>query len=234
MNITFTDMMGYNLYPPVPATKNIPDWYIQMNEYATGKKEPVLKNIDGKISTYIPSTIKKCMPVFDAITAGYIMFTPFDLYIKQVDNEPYYMWQGGEIAFHPNAQFNLYPKLNEYTSAPKFVNNWIIETPKGYSSLIVSPMHRPNTEIDILPGVVDTDNYTTPISFPFVLKNKKFEGLIPAGTPMAQVIPFKREVWNMKFGNEKNNKEASKVVHKLKTKWFNSYKTQFWNRKEYK
>jgi len=234
MNITFTDMLGYNLYTPVTDIKNIPDWYIKMEEYATGKKEPKVKVVDEVVSPHVPATIKKCMPVFDAITAGYILFTPFDLYVKEVDGEPYYMWQAGEITFHPKVQFDLYPKLNEYTGAPKFVNNWVIETPKGYSCLIVPPMHRPDTEISILPGVVDTDNYAAPISFPFMLKDKKFEGLIPAGTPMAQVIPFKREKWEMKFGNEDNIKKTNKINHKLRTKWFNSYKMQFWNRKEYK
>jgi len=231
MNIIFTDVLGHNLYPPAPAIKNLPNWYLQMKEYVHDKKEPNPKHDDGKPNN--PSTIKKCMPVFDAITAGYILFTPFDLYIKQVDNEPYYMWNAGEITFHPKPQFNYYPKLNEYIAAPKFINNWIIETPKGYSCLIIPPMHRPDTKINILPGVVDTDNYAYTIHFPFALENKKFEGLIPAGTPMAQVIPFKREKWKMQFGNEENRKKAHKIDYQLNTKWFNSYKLQFWNKKEF-
>lgn len=233
MNIIFTDTLEYNLYPPIPAIKNIPQWYLDMNEYATGKKEPKIEIFNNEVTTHATPTIKKCMPVFDAITAGYILFTPFDLYIKQEEGKPFYMWQRGKIEFHSKVEFNLYPKLNEYTSVPKFVNNWIIETPKGYSCLVVSPMHRPDTEINILPGVVDTDNYTYPINFPFVLKNKQFEGIIPAGTPMAQVIPFKREKWKMEFGNKEHIKESNKILYKLKTKWFNSYKTQFWNKKEY-
>jgi hypothetical protein len=234
MNIIFTDILGYNLYPPTPAIKSIPDWYIKMNEYVTEKKEIKTKVLNEEISPFNPATIKKCMPVFDAMTTGYILYMPFDLFVKQQDGEPYYMWRTGKIEFHPKTQFHLYPKLNEYEASPKFVNNWIIETPKGYSCLVVAPMHRPDTEINILPGIVDTDNYTSPIGFPFVLKNKQFEGLIPAGTPMAQIIPFKREKWKMKFGNEKNSQKSDKVIYQLQTKWFNSYKTHFWNKKEYK
>jgi hypothetical protein len=88
------------------------------------------------------------------------------------------MWSTGEINFHPKIQFDLYPKLNEFVSVPKFINNWIIETPKGYSCLIVPPIHRPDTEINILPGIVDTDSYTSPISFPFVLKDKQSQSFL--------------------------------------------------------
>ena len=51
---------------------------------------------------------------------------------------------------------------------------------------------------------------------------------------MAQVIPIKRESWEHKIGSFKEIKEASLVNSKLATLFFNSYKRQFWSRKEYK
>jgi hypothetical protein len=87
----------------------------------------------------------------------------------------------------------------------------------------------------ILPGVVDTDQYKAPVNFPFVLNEAdKFEGLIPAGTPMAQVIPFKRDSWQMELGSQEEFKEQLKVTNKLRTKFFDSYKTQYRQLKEYK
>ena len=94
-------------------------------------------------------------------------------------------------------------------------------------------MHRESV-FTILDGIVDTDQYKAPVNFPFVLNDVKWEGIIPAGTPMAQVIPFKRESWEHKIGSDKERQEQEKITRKLKTLFFNSYKRQFWSRKEYK
>jgi hypothetical protein len=82
--------------------------------------------------------------------------------------------------------------------------------------------------------VVDTDTYTSPVNFPFTLNDPKFEGLIPAGTPIAQVIPFKREQWEMSFGGQQELIEQSQVSIKLQTKFFDRYKTMFRANKEYR
>jgi hypothetical protein len=85
-----------------------------------------------------------------------------------------------------------------------------------------------------LPGVVDTDEYIAPVNFPFVLNDINFEGLIPAGTPMAQVIPFKRDSWKMVFGDEEKTIDQSKVANLIKTKFFDAYKNSYRKTKEYK
>jgi hypothetical protein len=51
---------------------------------------------------------------------------------------------------------------------------------------------------------------------------------------MAQVIPFKRESWKHKIGSDKERIEQEKIVKKLKTLFFNSYKRQFWTSKNYR
>jgi hypothetical protein len=94
-------------------------------------------------------------------------------------------------------------------------------------------MHRESV-FTILPGVVDTDTYTATVNFPMVINDPNFEGLIPKGTPIAQVIPFKREGWQMEIGSEKELKEQNNVTQKLLTQFFDRYKSTFWSRKEYK
>ena len=85
-----------------------------------------------------------------------------------------------------------------------------------------------------MPGIVDTDKYTAPVNFPFVLNDANFEGLIPAGTPMAQVIPFKREDWNMRIGEMKDLEDQNKVTRHLRTSFFDSYKNKFRQPKNYR
>jgi hypothetical protein len=240
-SIVFTDTMGVpEEYRPKPATSFVPDWYKNMESYITGDKAP-----DGNGMT--TGTLKRCMPVFDSITAGYILTTYVDVYISQRDGisisrstgrkkkikVPWYEWPSyGPIQFHPVEQAPEHPLANGF-SYPKWINPWSITTPPGYSVMFTAPAHRESV-FTILDGVVDTDTYTAPVNFPFVLNDHKFEGLIPAGTPMAQVIPFKRETWEMTIGNNEELIQQNKVTTLLRTKFFDSYKSQFRVVKEYK
>jgi hypothetical protein len=226
-NITFTNILGYDFFPPKPAVKEVPDWYKKTPEYVgeQGKKITEPGNT--------PHTIKKCLPVFDAITAGYILYTQVDVQVSQVDGIPYYFWSDqSAISFHPIAQAPLHPVKSE-TPYPKWENPYAISTPPGYSILFTQPMHRESV-FTILDGIVDTDQYKAPVNFPFVLNDIKWEGIIPAGTPMAQVIPFKRESWKHNIGSDKERIEQQRIARQLKTLFFNSYKRQFWSSKEYR
>jgi len=227
MRIIFTDTAGVDeQYAPTPASRVLPDWYKNTPEYVNGERLIV----DGKT----PHTIKKCIPVFDAMTAGYIIKTYVDVQVTQRDGFPYYEWPNhGAISFHPVEQAPEHPGKNG-APYPKWSNPWGIKTPRGYSCLFIPPMHNPNGIFKVLPGVVDTDSYYAPVNFPFTLDDVSWEGLIPAGTPMVQVIPFKRDQFHMAIGGKKEFIEQNRTVSRLRSLWFNSYKRQFWTRKEYR
>jgi hypothetical protein len=219
-NIKFTDISGLNFFPPKPAVKEVPRWYKDTPEYTGNSGKKVFN--DGNTT----HTVKKCIPVFDAITAGYILYTQVDLQISVQDDLPYYTWSDkGAISFHPIVQAPLHPVMNG-APYPKWNNPYAITTPPGYSTLFVQPFHRES--------VFNTDTYRSPVLFPFVLNDVKWEGIIPAGTPMAQVIPFKRDSWKHEIGSSEEIKDQDKINKKLKTLFFNSYKRQFWSQKQYR
>lgn len=259
--IIFTNTMGVpEEFSPKPATASVPDWYKNLGSYMSGAKKP-----DGNGGT--SASIKRCMPVFDAITGGYILYTYVDVHVSQqktiygdqdyyektgedkifTEDEikkkglpltaPYFEWPSfGPIQFHPVQQAPTHPgrgTMPDHGSYPKWINPWSIKTPKGYSVLFTQPMHR-ESPFTILDGIVDTDSYNAPVNFPFVLNDWGFEGLIPAGTPMAQVIPFKRESWHMEIGKEKDFNDQIKTTIHLRTSFFDSYKNKFRQPKEYK
>jgi hypothetical protein len=230
MKIIFTETLGTDkeAYAPVLASKILPQWYKELESYIGGKKAPETTGAN-------PSTIKRCIPDFDAMTAGYLILSPADVYISQKDGFPFYQWANhGLIQFHPVEQAPNHPNKNGHEiSYPKWINPWAIKTPKGYSCLFTAPKHRDNV-FTILDGIVDTDTYSASVNFPFVLNDITFEGLIPAGTPIAQVIPFKRDSFELQIGNIADFQNQQKIVNKLMTKFFDSYKTQFWTKKEYK
>jgi hypothetical protein len=244
-NIIFTPVFAVpDDYSPQPAAKHVPDWYKSLESYVGGMKVPPVENAGGT-----SATIKRCMPVFDAITSGYIIPTYVDVFVTQrpappnpnnVDTQntvPYYQWPSKDpIQFHPVQQAPNHPArkgLPDEVGYPKWSNPWGIKTPPGYSCLFVQPFHR-DSIFTILPGIVDTDSYSSPVNFPFTLNDWKFEGLIPAGTPMVQVIPFKRDVWKMSIGSEKELKEQNDINLTLKSRFFDVYKNSFRYPREFK
>jgi|LakMenEpi03Aug12_release.lakeMendotaPanAssembly.Ray.scaffolds.fasta_scaffold785784_1 hypothetical protein len=238
-SIVFTDTIGVlDVYAPKPAFQVIPDWYKDTESYLSDVKKP---NGNGDTS----ATIKRCMPIFDALNSGYILVTYNDIWVSkksEIDaktNEPtgkkvsWYEWPSfSPIQFHSIEQAKKYPNVKN-DAIPKWTNPWGIKTPPGFSTLFIPPVHR-NNVFTAFPGVVDTDTYTAPVNIVFVLSDPDFEGLVPAGTPIVQVIPFKRESWEMSLGNERDFNEQVKVTSKLRTKFFDSYKTQYRQVKEYR
>jgi hypothetical protein len=227
--ITFINTEKYEFDKPVPASQRIPMWYKNMRSYMFEHKKTSGIGTGG-------GTIKKCMPVFDAMTGGYILPLPTDIALDASPagyffEDPLLGHGHKSIDSHDSIQFEGHPEnIHRSNYALKFNNPWIIRTPKGYSCLFVTPMHQ-DTPLRILPGIVDTDSYdASPINFPFFLKDETFAGIIPAGTPMVQVIPFKRESWTSEVTRDVN----SIKVYPLKRTFLNSYKDLFWHKKSYK
>lgn len=231
--ITFTSRVEVELDPPVPASACIPDWYKKAPSYLGGVKGAPYVNMFKNFSEPVASpTIKKCMPVFDAMTFGYILKTPVDINITRNElGEPQFNYfQLDVIQQHISEQAPDYP-ANIKSSIPKLMNYWSIKTKKGYSCLFVPPMHHENV-IQILPGVVDTDSIETLVHFPFLILDDSFTGIIPAGTPIAQVIPFKREEWKMNIGKP-NPSSGNEFIFKVRSRFYDGYRSIFWNRKKF-
>lgn len=222
--IKFINTTDVPLPFPKPTKLNLPEWYKSQPSYTNGVKTP-----DGINET--TATVKKCMPVFDALTAGYLITTSTDIYVKQLPNKGvFYEWKSlNHIGFQGKGQFEHHPEYKG-NDLPKVMSPWAIKTPKGYSCLFLAPMHRENV-ITVLPAIVDTDSYVNSVNLPFTLTNPTFEGIIPSGTPICQVIPFKREKWITEESLEDHlTKESRWAVLSV---WFDAYKNKFWDKKQY-
>lgn len=232
MKIIFTDIHNENdvLEKPKPALEYIPEWYKKAKPYlsADGKKSP---NLDGTSA----ATIKKCMPVWDMMTAGYIMETPYDIYVHRVDGEPYFQWgENRAIAFQSIDQFQNHPYSRDINYAVRIVIPWSINTPKGWSVMVMEPQHHEPGPIIVSSGIIDTDDFSIPINMFLKLRDPNFEGMIPAGTPFLQIIPFKRGEWESVIGGEKERKKHRRDLQKFNRVFFDRYKKFWWVKKEYK
>jgi hypothetical protein len=183
----------------------------------------------------VKETIKKCMPVYDSITSGYMIYSPCDVIVTLVDGNPWFEWYSPTpaIDFHIIEQAATHPKAN-VPNLPKWINSWSIKTPEGYSCLFTAPMNGDDSPFSILPGIVDTDQFNAPVNFPFVFKDPNFTGLIPEGTPICQILPFKREEWQMEIGSEEQMLEAHKQTWRVNRIPLFNYKRAWWSKKSYK
>jgi hypothetical protein len=179
---------------PRPASKHIPDWF-------------------KKIPTHIPNTrdtfgdpsmtAKKCMPMVDAMTMGYVIPLCGDLGVHvnndvseiQFTNPP--LIKLGE--FHAREQ--LGPKPPGPTAPPvKFINHWVVKTKPGWSTLFIPLINSSleNPHFTCLGGLVDTDRYPKEVNFPAIWHTAGFNGTLKAGTPLVLAIPVKRSTLNQR------------------------------------
>jgi len=228
----------YNSCPkPVPASKLIPDWFKKAKRYGEGEC-PIHTLDSGNNTTNL--TVKTCVPFLDTLTSGYFILSWCDIYVETLDdiNDVNFKWTTAmdtPINTHHYNQIETLPVANNLVGGIPFKFNtpWFIETPPGYSVLITHPLNRFEDRWEILSGIVDTDQYQGQINFPFIWKKKNFKGTIPAGTPIAQVIPFKRDDWEMELSDtvpEKYHGNLNMLINRFE----NVYKDNWWKKKKYK
>ena len=221
---------------PVPSKSFIPQWYKDTPPYVENEKEPGMHpNINAHVSN---GTLKSCLPFLDALTTGYMATLASDIEIRKLaDGEMSVRWSQLfiDIVQGHNLDQTSHLPLNhgEYKFVSKWLFDWKISTPPGYSCFYTHPLNRHDLPFRTFSGVVDTDVFPDAVHFPFQILPFSGERLIiPAGTPICQIFPFKRDEWESeKLEYVKNSKEVA-AFQILKT-IYKSYKNQWWHKKSY-
>lgn len=232
----FNEMTEEFAPKPKPAAKFVPEWY---------REQPGSVNDEwGMSQGFATSTVKRCMPIFDAMTAGYILGAPCDIYLDATDPEKL-TWnipsqlhsiQHELFSFHSPEQYSHYPidPSMYHKQLLRIMPTWAVTTSKGYSSLFMNPHHTDNSPLWAFSGIVDTDTFVTDGHLSFLVR-KDFKGMIKQGTPLVQIVPFKRESWNMELATPKESRALfNKQRHILRSTFMNGYKNKFRSKKEYK
>lgn len=223
---------GEHFFNIVPASEFVPEWYRKSPGRITGATSELFPEAPAGTN----STYKKCTPFFDAITAGYMVYLTADIeVIKQENGMPFIMYRPERkiITAHSAEQWEGLPCPEGYSPyVYKWHNQFNIKLPKDYSLLFVSPINRFDLPFVTVTGIVDCDMYTGNVHFPFFIKNN-FTGIIEKGTPITQIIPIKREYWEREHGSydaDKTSLHQQTFFSTIKR----SYKTNYWQKKEYK
>jgi hypothetical protein len=167
---------------PKPAHKSIPSWYSDTDMFHNDDK-PLDKSVRG------------CMPFMEALTFGWIIPVPTDISFQYGEDGLEIEWKTEEfkaMGSHPKEQVggDAFPHDGPII---KFNLPYMLRTPKGVSTLFMPPLNRIETILHPFSGVVDTDKFVQATNIPTLLLDQEFEGVIKAGTPLVQVIPFKRD-----------------------------------------
>jgi hypothetical protein len=175
--------------PPKPASNYIPQWYKDEKIFQGGAP----KFSDGEI---LNKTIKSCAPFFDAYNTGYIQETWCDIHFSFSENYFNFSYAFGPSPLSSRDEVNI--KIQNSFRPLELIWKvyWVPKLEKGYSAMITHPLNRYELPFLTATGIIDSDNFyhTFPGNYPFYLY-KNFEGIIPAGTPMYQIIPVKRDSW---------------------------------------
>lgn len=181
---------------PKPTIKTIPDWYRKADRFAmnphTGKPWE-MPDGSGKIPTW-----KACPAIFDIMGTGYVYRTPCDI--------EFYESPTGAIQVRVSDEKNkdfvgVRPAMPQFVAPPGYHEmhfawwaDWAVVVPEGYSVLYTQPFNRFELPFLTTSGIIDNDHVHLPGTMPFFVR-KGFTGVIPAGTPYAQMLPFRREDW---------------------------------------
>ena len=222
-------------YNPESAAKSIPRWYVDADMYV---KDPSTKK-------YIPNydggktpSFKACPAVLDIFTTGYVIKTPCDILFINNNNDINVKTPKGYEDF-----CGTRPEMPEFTVPYGYYKKpfhwypqWAPELPDGYSAIYLNPINHFDLPFYTVAGIIDNDKFNTPGLMPFFLQ-KEFSGLLPAGTPFVQIIPFKREDWESKIqlhNQEEILERFMKSSNSFRTVDGGEYKKKFWSRRKYK
>lgn len=212
---------------PEPASKLIPEWYKKIVPAKSNKINWHPTDVRPVLG------LKNCLPFLDAMTGGYTMTTWCDLHIENDNGNIIYRYaiKPELMAIRDNVAIEL--SKDFYPLEFIWKNHWRAKLPKGYSVLITHPFNRLDLPFQTLSAVVDADTfYHSPIgNIPFYIKTG-FEGIIPVGTPMFQIFPFKRDKWE-KTESQYNEKEREKAAFIMNRFFIDAYRKQFWQKKSY-
>lgn len=221
-------------YPdtPIPVRNVVPEWYKKSPRFVDKAKDVHI--LDTERGPRPNIGMKLCVPFFDSMIAGYTATLWQDIQVVRHPQGPRVSWllEPTPVNERSNHGMELLPiPAGHHPQQFAWVTPFSIQTPPGYSVVITHPFNRFDLPFTTLSGIHDSDAIMPHGHLPFFLR-EDFEGIIPAGTPIYQIFPYKRDNWDSEY-DEALGAKAEKRMWDGMTKLFGHYKTNIWNKKEY-
>jgi hypothetical protein len=215
-----------------------PSWWKDMPRYHTIAEELSNQNLRDF------STVRNCPAISDSMNFGYTLYLPYDIHIDTSSKDVVKFYHKTAMYNDTNNNATEYVGLTNNNAISNFyvpegycktvirINLlWGIKTDPDYSIFVTQPSHRYDLPLLAISGVIDTDTFPAREAYNFWVKDG-FTGTIKAGTPLVQIIPFKREDFSSHV-IENDHYEYVKIINKLTSAFTNGYKKFFWHRKKF-
>jgi len=222
--------------PPVKALSVLPDWYKDLAGFRGGSShnKSYLYPVNDRGQDGSDVSTKLCNPLMDAMSSGYIQTLPEDVEVVVDKNEkPSLFWKHSHSLVDTRPIVDIPIPKECYPIHFGWKMSWYYETPPGYSLLVTHPLNRYDLPFYTPSGVVDSDIWGLPVFYSFFLK-RGFEGTIKKGTPIFQMIPIKRDDWELEIDYSEETYWKNKVKEeKRRSHVTGHYKKTTWQRKNY-
>lgn len=238
LNFISTSFPATSAYDePVPASSVLPEWYKDLAPYKNGTSTSIknLCPINDRGSDGSDVSTKLCMPFLDSMMSGYMLVLPEDVTVEVLpDGKPKISWDSSAPTVDTRPRVDMAQPSDCYPIHFGWRTNWYYETPPGYSLMFTHPLNRYDLPFYGLSGIVDSDIWGLPVFLPFFLK-KDFNGIIKKGTPIYQVIPIKRDEWEMNVDYSEDSFWKHKEMEESRRSHITAhYKKTTWQKKKYK
>jgi hypothetical protein len=228
-NIEFEYLDNYSFEVcehPEPGSKSLPKWFKEMAPYEGHKL-----SVYNKKSS---ATAKKCTPMLDAMSSGYVVKLWADVVVAWEEDSPHINWRVDHdvFALHGNNSREVPPPTGYHNTVFKFLTWFRVKLPAGYSIIVQPPANRNPLPFMAIPAIIDS-GVSIDTNIP-VWISKDAKGVIEAGTPIAQLIPFKNESWTSKFTQTTFDKYKIEEDKGFQKNLVNNYVRNIWNKKIFK
>jgi len=185
-------------FKPILAKDLVPDWW---------KKSKVAEVVNGVKQ----QTIRACPAMDDWLKRGWYLLANRDIEVincisKHDSGSPTTATADPRNTAYNSSSHPITQTLDafEYLGSGKPVkdafkmrNPWCITTPEGYSTFYLDPFLHQNKYFSTWQGIIDTDKFNNGVDNAQIIFYPKVDHnfTILKGTPLCQIIPFKREEW---------------------------------------
>jgi hypothetical protein len=186
--------------PPSSASKHLPEWYKKLPRY--------VNNSDRPIKALGKKDLKICVPFRDAMISGYMILLQADIEVcisasGDVDifsnrDLPFMVVEKRGATTQENQGFGMPNPIGTVPTLFTWAAVFGVGTDKTDSILVTHPLNRHDLPFVTTSGIIDSGYHDKAGNIPFFIK-EGFTGIIPKGTPIAQILPFKRQDWESKI-----------------------------------
>lgn len=162
-------------------------------------------------------TVKMCPSFADIYNEGFVIVAPCDIVLRYHEQSQLWEWETSmsqiKIEVHGNNQFVNWVDGN-VKSIFKLPLPYAVFLPKGYNLRQVPLIYNYNPDWHVAYGVYRADQVPE-LTIQIMYTSDKKEILIKQGTPLCQMIPYKREKFTYSF-------VKLKEIHmrKIKAGWY--------------